>query len=464
MAIYKDFIPENVAPKSAKRIGVYDKNGNRVFGITLGSLAFPVVPEKLYSFGAISDVHVVYTTGADDLKNTLNYFNNETDAEFICISGDLASVGTDDELSQYKNIVDQYSNIPVYVSAGNHDSYDANHIIREDTLVSESMQKWTGKPLYYSFEHGDDVFIFVGVCIDTISVAEIQWLYETLEKYRNRRCFLFHHVFAFEGCGNIFGLYTYNLTTTTNYAVFKSLLRHYKNIVWFHGHSHTMFHGQEFGSRANLDRVFGCHSVHVPSNAVPRTDKDGDYDFQIEYQESEGYLVDVYKNGIHLRGRDFVGKKFLPIASYWLDTTPVKIEANTFVDQTGTIFTGNAINGDELAIIWNNNTQVSSTGMLQTDTNYMTSDIIAIEDGYTYTVYGTDIKEFSIYPQWYKEDMSYIGVGQIADGHGWAASTTGNATYVVNPPSDAKYFRLQGWVGTNMGVLASNVTVKRTKK
>lgn len=338
MAKYKNFISENIAILGTRRIGVYDSNGNRVGVIPLESLAPPDVSEKMYSFGAISDVHVTYTTGEADLMNTLKYFNAQTDVEFLCISGDLATTGVDSDLLKYKNIVDAYAqNLPIYVSAGNHDAYGGDWVLRKDTIVSTSMQTYTGNPLYYSFERGDDVFIFVGVCDGTFSATELQWLYETLEKYRNKRCFLFQHIFAFEGCGNVFGLYSLNLTNNTMYSVFKNLLRHYSNIIWFHGHSHTKFHGQEFGAMANYDNVFGCHSVHIPSNAIPRTDADGDNVFQIEYQDSEGYIVDVYPDGIHLRGRDFVTGEFLPIASYWLDTKIKTIEANTFVDETGVI-------------------------------------------------------------------------------------------------------------------------------
>jgi hypothetical protein len=162
-------------------------------------------------------------------------------------------------------------------------------------------------------------------------------LYETLEANRNKRCFLFQHAFNFGGSGNAFGLYTYDLLSGTRGKVFKSLLSHYHNVVWFHGHSHTKFHGQEFNYMANYDKVLGCHSVHVPSCDVPRTDADGDLEFQTEYQDSEGYLVDVYPNGIYLRGFDFVKKKFIPIASYWLDTTLQTIQAGTYTDSTGTI-------------------------------------------------------------------------------------------------------------------------------
>lgn len=88
---------------------------------------------------------------------------------------------------------------------------------------------------------------------------------------------------------------------------------------------------------ANYDKAFGVHSVHIPSCAVPRDDTDGDGTYDTLYAESEGYVVDVYENGIHLRGRDFVKGEFLPIASYWLDTTLQSIPAGTYEDPTGTI-------------------------------------------------------------------------------------------------------------------------------
>lgn len=336
------FIPQNVALVGARRIGIYDSTGNRVGQIPLGTLTPPTEGKRLYRFGALSDIHLSHTTGEQDFINALKYFRGEADVDFICISGDLSDVGSDEKLSPFKEIVTAHSpDTPVYVSAGNHDAYDdvGTWNMRVDTEVSASMLAWTGNPLYYSFEYNNDVFIFVGVCSGTFSKAELQWLYETLEAKRNKRCFLFQHVFSFEGCGNAFGLYTVDLTSNTMYSVFKSLLQHYHNVIWFHGHSHTKFHGQEFNAMANYDKVFGCHSVHVPSCAVPRTDADGDFDFQIEYQDSEGYVVDVYENGIHLRGRDFVKCEFLPIASYWLDTTLQTIPAKTYTDSTGTITT-----------------------------------------------------------------------------------------------------------------------------
>ena len=91
---------------------------------------------------------------------------------------------------------------------------------------------------------------------------------------------------------------------------------------------------------ANIDRLYGGWSVHVPSISVPRGPVSSVNLNRVElYAESEGYVVDVYENGIHLRGRDFVKGEFLPIASYWLDTTLQTVTAGTYTDSTGTIVT-----------------------------------------------------------------------------------------------------------------------------
>ena len=344
--MYTKFIHQNVAPSGVRRIGIYDGNGNRVGQIPLGNLTPPTIGQKKYSFGLLSDIHVNFWTGADDFREALRFFKNDNPVDFICIAGDLATNGTDADLSLYKEIVDERNpGVPIYVSAGNHDSYDANNTPRGEAATSASMLAYTGNPLYYSFEHGNDVYIFVGICTTApFSVAEMQWLYETLERYRNKRCFLFQHTFLYESCGLVFGHYAPYLDSNdrTMEKVFKSLLSHYHNIVWFHGHSHTKFHGQDVatnGAKANYDNFFGCHSVHVPSLAHPKTDEGLDGTIDTIEEDSEGYVVDVYENGIHLRGRDFVKGEFLPIASYWLDTTLQTIPAGTYTDPTGTIDT-----------------------------------------------------------------------------------------------------------------------------
>lgn len=338
MAQYSDFIPQNVAPKNARRIGIYNEKGIRVGQIPLGPLTFPDVGGKLYSFGALSDIHLQDNTAQGDFQRALTFLNNTEDVAFTCIAGDLTVNGTTTELAQYKQYVDTYSaDTPVYAITGNHECWG-------NLDLASVISTYTGNPLYYSFTHGDDVFIMVGLVDDVegalFTTAELQWLYETLEANRNKRCFVFHHVRPQDGCGNAFGIYNYDIWGGTQATVFESLMRHYRNAHQFHGHSHLKFYLQYGADNANIDHLFGGWSIHIPSLAVPRDgDASGASSRKEIYADSEGYVVDVYKNGIHLRGRDFVKGEYLPIASYWLDTTIQTVAAGTYADSTGTIIT-----------------------------------------------------------------------------------------------------------------------------
>ena len=329
MIRYRDFIPENAAPVGTKKIGVYDRNGKRLFGIMLDHLALP--PKrgaKQYSFGALADVHVQYDTAQADFQKALAYLNETEDVEFNCICGDLTADGTDAELMQYKAYVDSCSpDTPVYAVFGNHDTYQG---------LYNNTQKYTGQNLNYTFTRENDVFLMIGMIAGTYDTdtpslfaqGTLQWLQAQLEENRNKRCFLFQHILTAGGCGDAFHVYPYTKLSGNDAEVFESLLSHYKNAIWFHGHSHFKFYLQTGNDMANIDKVFGAWSVHIPSLAVPRDVSGGAYSDIVA--ESEGYVVDVYESGIHLRGRDFVKGEFLPVASYWLDTTLQNVEAGAY--------------------------------------------------------------------------------------------------------------------------------------
>lgn len=322
---FEDFIPQNIAPLNAKKIGVYRSNTKKGdFG--LGNLKSPHLGEKLYSFGAISDVHLQKTTAKDDFKRALNYFNDNADISFVCINGDLTDSGYAEQLAEYKSIVDANAKKPIYAISGNHESYGGLDI-------ASTIETYTGKPLYYSFTHRNDVFIMLGVIGEwkIFTDDELQWLSNTLEANRNKRCFVFQHIFAGREkaavCGNPYGLYhNYCWSNAEQTTVFENLLKHYKNAIWFHGHSHFRFNMQSKNcTYANIDKSNGYWSVHIPSISVPREDANNDGTAEYYTAGSEGYVVEVYENHIVLRGRDFIEGKFLPIATYCLDTTLQKI-------------------------------------------------------------------------------------------------------------------------------------------
>lgn len=341
IGVANNLIPQNIALPNAKKIAIFNDNGTKVYSVPLGNLEPKSMGEKLYSFGALSDIHLQYETAQDDFRKALEYFNNVEKVAFTCVCGDLTQTGTPSNLAVYKNYVNTYSpNTPVYAIAGNHESYAEDWTQNGEETVKSLIETYTGKPLYYSFTHGNDVFIMVGICGDgsNFGVGGLQWLYDTLEENRNKRCFVFQHIRPDDSCGNAYGIYANDIWNGTQSVVFENLMKHYKNVIFFHGHSHLRFNLQTRTNLANLDEKYGKYSVHIPSLAVPRTgDITGANSRKELYAESEGYVVDVYENHIVLRGRDFVKGEFLPIATYCLDTTLQVIEANTFTDSTGTI-------------------------------------------------------------------------------------------------------------------------------
>lgn len=319
---FDDLIAQNIAYPGTRYIGVYDRDGQYMGRIQTGPLTFPNAGEKLYSFGLLSDVHIAqYATAESDFIRALQFFEQTEDVDFVCIAGDLSWHGYADELTAYAELVSDHSpNTPVYAIPGNHD-------VRNGLAVTIS--DYTGHPFYYSFDHGDDVFIFVGCWLETpvngegrlFTTDELQWLEETLAANKDKRCFVFEHVFPWDGCGNALGLYTSRIWLGAEATAFENLMRQYSNAIFFHGHSHLKFELQALDAMANYDNIYGCHSVHVPSVACPR-DADDDVTPEIVDREagSQGYVVDVYEYGIHLRGRDFAKGEFLPIASYWLES------------------------------------------------------------------------------------------------------------------------------------------------
>ena len=350
---YKHFIQENIAPADAEKIIVCDGKGNAICDVPLGRLKQPA-QAKRYSFMAVSDVHITYDTANTDFQRALTYAEDNCDFTVVC--GDLTSVGSDEQMAEYKSIVDAYAKTkPVYAISGNHETCTGEYMTSERTSV------YTGQNLYYSFTQGDDVFIMLGHygadhsagngdwrTNEFLSREELNWLYQTLEDNRNKRCFVFSHVLPHEhGVGNPNGLYKSALIwKTTDGGIGQaliSLLRHYKNTIFFHGHSHTRFWLQEHDEKANYSDANGYRSVHVPSLSVPRDISVDGMKLDTIYAESEGYVVDVYDGYIILNGRDFIDNKadghILPIATYKIDTPLQTVAAGTFTDATGTIKT-----------------------------------------------------------------------------------------------------------------------------
>lgn len=351
----------NAIPKYATRI-VAVKNGAIVcdFAIPNAKLwASGNYGEHLYSFGAISDVHIQYDTGGDDVSTCLTYLNERESVDAVCIAGDLTSDGTQANLEEWKTARDTYCDgTPVYSSVGNHEARNASAIMYSQKskirkYLDTDWQTGDDTTCYFLKVINDDVFIFLSIFEDTnqadshtmFTADELAWLEEKLELYRNQRVFLFAHVpphwntvgIKYNGFGLGNGAYSTDIwgnpqvsnRPMSDRTALLNLIDHYKNVIWFSGHSHIKYEYQSVWENLNVMQYKGgARFVHLSSLTVPRDIINGSVSNLI-YAESQGSVVDVYTNCIRVRSRNFVGEKFLGCNEYLIDTTPVTIPAKT---------------------------------------------------------------------------------------------------------------------------------------
>lgn len=309
MDVYSHFITENIAPANARNIGVY-RNGEMVGRIPLGSLTPPYRRKRLYSFGVIADTEMGVAGRKTMLQNTIERME-KLGVKFICIAGDLVEDRTiETQWQDHKEAVANAS-VPVYAINGNHEQW-------KHEGVPERSKEYAGieAPLYH-FTEGNDLFVMVGAysyyqadlqgtnATQQLSAQDLRDLRSLMNENRNRRCFLIMHVPPQPS------LPEYNINTAENGGYLPmSFFQHFKNASVFHAHTHVSFGAQETNKKANYrsDKCF--RSVHIPALS----------------DNHQGYIVDVYKDGYHLRGMDLAENKDIPLANYWIDTVLVEVE------------------------------------------------------------------------------------------------------------------------------------------
>lgn len=273
-----------------------------ILTITSGGGDVPL-GNKMYTFGVLSDIHLKsnnYNHGIDDFNRAILCMQN-LGAEFVGIAGDLGHAGTDDELVLYQNALNTYASIPFHIIRGNHD-------------VKFTEQNWityTGFASNHEFIYNGDVFLFLSRDISTdMSNTQatpyangLTWIKERLERYKGSRIFLFCHYPPSGYSGLVDGQYYGWSSASTEDDELVGAIMQTKNVILFTGHTHYKFQVEEEYDNINIYRFNASKSafIHVPSSAYPRNATSG-----VEEALSQGYLVDVYENGIVINGIDLV--------------------------------------------------------------------------------------------------------------------------------------------------------------
>ena len=330
IASYDDFVDANVAPMHASAIGIYDSEMELISSISIHDLKSEF-ETPIYTFGVLSDIHLTNDNVAecqDKYQAALTFFN-ENDVDFTCICGDISEKGTAEEYAVYKQITSTYSpDTPVYTTTGNHDA-------RSRGINHADWKEYTGCDVVFDFskilpDGRKDHFIFFGMSYWSQTAAyteeHLNWLETKLSDYKDERCFIITHMFFPEMAGNMNEVYpSTNWLSGALLERLQTMCYNNPNTIWFSGHSHWKWSLQKFDDKSNVYRTYSGRyalsgwSVHVPSCAKP-TDSDGQSRVA-NVEESEGAIIEVYADHIDIHGLDLINLKYLPIATYRLDTS-----------------------------------------------------------------------------------------------------------------------------------------------
>ena len=292
--------------------------------------AMPKVDGMLYQFGVLSDVHVdagsdgnFYDTNhaTNDYRKAVKFLEDEG-AEFVAYGGDMATGDPGVSEADYRKVLEILKNahIPHYMISGNHDyGYFFKALI-------ESRK-------YYVVEKGNDMFIFVNVQdrgttggIDREIIDGVRALIETNP---NKRLFLFYHYFIRNhGSGDGATDVTYYTGDTLGDGYDKyplslewaNLIINTPNLIFCHGHSHFRFKCQEVYAQNNYYHADGeCHSVHIPSCAVPRTMSASSTSVTNFPDGSEGYMVRVFADRVEFHAVQLSAYRYLTTYNFTID-------------------------------------------------------------------------------------------------------------------------------------------------
>ncbi|MGG2198422.1 MULTISPECIES: metallophosphoesterase family protein [Paenibacillus] len=288
----------------------------------------------LFSLMVLSDLHV---SEADphtirNLKKALEdiqELGGPVDA--IALTGDLTEYGSEKEYKGLSKLLSAYKLPPLYANMGNHDYYDVwidrFGRFNKDTMPNgktdwqsrERFQAFFGlsKPYHDVWVQGHHVILLsqetyvqekpeVGEGA-WYSEEQLAWLEERLAAHKDGKpvFIMTHQPLPPAGRDGK----THQLIPANR---FREILKPYKNVFVFCGHSHQDFQGTiEHYVRESFHYFHNSSVGRVMNRKYETVDK----------EKSQGLYVQVYRDRVTLRGRDFTGKQWLKEADWTVPLT-----------------------------------------------------------------------------------------------------------------------------------------------
>ena len=469
----------------------------------------------------------------EDLEHAIDFFKNNS-VNFIACAGDISTNSINQVKSFHNHLTKKYDRA-FFTCKGNHDnaaSYNNNEEWLANTMPSDALLQTSsitnltffesGDRTSFYFNKGNDIYIFFNVDyghggstgdmaltkddynydnIDGVSKVStrayhpdtIKELNDILSRNVNHRCFVFTHQPFAQKAGNVLYSYPNNTCATTRshtyvlngiqFAILNEMHNHYKNSIWFSGHTHYQWKWQSFSNKANIcnwdvlndnynyndyndwmrnnynnydenyspDYKESAYAVHIPSLSRPlRPEKiytDLGYNDLIADPGSEAGIMDVYDDGVNIKGICFSNEQ-----------CSVNTEYNDAELLNEMLITANNVIADTSKSGWVEGAQQITQledGYIQltfgegNDGNCaqryflygLPSNYIKIYDVKIFNKFGQNITETYIY-----KDNPYVGVYKDSGGYSLQSVSannidqdTGNPYFVINPATQEPY-------------------------
>lgn len=280
----------------------------------------------LLDFAVISDVHMtdeylrrmVLESGLDDMTNAVN----KPDA--LVIAGDMTDDGIE---SDYENLSKAFSGYNpsenILLALGNHDTWtdkdDRYEPVKENFLkYSKEIADRNLTECYYSTEINGYTFIVMaseGTHVAAyISPAQLEWLRAEMDKAAEKELPIFvisHWPVAFtHGLPESFGEEEpepMDGSFGDQNAEVEAILKDYENVFLISGHIHNGLVNEEKSELygyASVESYGSLHSINLPSFMYPTS--------RGNFMNGSGYSIEVYKNEVAIRARNFISGTWLP--------------------------------------------------------------------------------------------------------------------------------------------------------
>ncbi len=324
-----------IIPSKCTQILVEQNNS----AVCLAKIPEEYLGQKSYTFSALSDPH--FNKG-DYFVTALDFLDG-LGIDFVGVAGDITNAGEVALMQKFSNAIKdrEYS---VYTVGGNHDTPAIKNgawieNMNTDIITNPEVVNIATNGIdfvYKPAKMGGDVFVFLTQTswyypespssdeYTILTKEQLDWLSNVLEEYKDTTVYLFFHTLlsAPDGTqasavGNLVTPSGYSYDLPYSYGAadeieFRSLLKKYKNVIYFSGHSHWMFELEKYNINLNVSNFNDeyAYMVHIPSVCEPRNIDENGNRISKTGDFSEGWILDVYDDVIILTPVDFLGEVF----------------------------------------------------------------------------------------------------------------------------------------------------------